>query len=156
MEKLNKVVAILKKENISIALAESCSSGYASYLLTKSPGASSFFKGAVIIYSLDSKNTFFKINPTLLKKTQGVSKEISLTLAKGVRKKFNATVGASIVGFAGPTAKKKSSLGTIFISVVKDKKMLCKKLTLKGSRDAIRKKASAQLINLIYKCLQKP
>lgn len=155
MKELKNIVAILKKENISIALAESCSSGYASYLLTKFPGASLFFKGAIITYSLESKNTFFKINPTLLKKTQGVSKEISLILAKGVRNKFKADIGASIVGFAGPKAKNKSSPGTIFISVAKGQKQICKRLALKGTRDAIRKKASAQLISLIYKCLRK-
>ena len=155
MEKLKNVVTILRKENISIALAESCSGGYASYLLTKFPGASLFFKGAIVTYSLDSKNTFFKVNPTLLKRTQGVSKEVSVILAKGVRKKFKADIGASIVGFAGPKAKNKSSLGTIFISVVKGQNLTCKRLVLKGTRDAIRKKASTQLISLIYKCLHK-
>ncbi len=105
---LKKLITALGKRKKSLALAESCSGGYASYLLTKTPGASAVFKGAVITYSLEAKNKFFKVPYPLLKKTQGVSKEVALKLAKEVRKKFNADIGASIVGFAGPERSRRA------------------------------------------------
>lgn len=143
---MKNLINILKKKNLTLALAESCSAGYASYLLTKTPGASKVFKGGVIAYSLESKNKFFKIPLSTLKKTQGVSKETALTLAKGVKKLLKADIGGAIVGFAGPNDKK---TGLCFIAAAAKNKSTVKKLTLKGSRGDIRKKASFLLLNLI-------
>ena len=161
MEKSKKLILALKKRKKSVALAESCSGGYASYLLTKTPGASEVFKGAVVVYSLETKNKFFKIPSSLLKKTQGVSKEVAIKLAIGVRKKFNSDIGASIVGFAspehsrrtGPKTKKGIKVGTTFIAFSSKNKQKAKKIIIKGSRDIIRKKISARLIDLIYKAV---
>lgn len=154
---LKKLITTLKQRKKTIALAESCSGGYASYLLTKIPGASAVFKGAIVTYSLEAKNKFFKVPAALLKKTQGVSKEVALKLATGARKKFNADIGASIVGFAGPSttlrASKKEKTGTIFIAFSSKEKEQVKKVIIKGGRDTIRKKASTRLIELIHKSI---
>lgn len=146
-----KLISQLKKQKLSIALAESCSGGYASYLLTKTAGASEVFKGAIIVYSLSSKNKFFNIPLSTLKQTQGVSKNIAITLAKKVKKKFNTDIGAAIVGFAGPKAKKDIKVGTVFVGISLKKKILSKKIVIKGDRDQVRKKVSNILIDLLYK-----
>ena len=151
MPVIKKLITTLKKRRKSLALAESCSGGYASYLLTKIPGASLVFKGAIITYSLETKNKFFKIPSSLLTKTQGVSKEVALKLAEGIRKKFNTDIGASIVGFAGPKTEKEKKTGTVFIAFSGKRTEKVKKIIVKGSRDTIRKKASTCLIELIYK-----
>lgn len=150
MKTLKKLIAILKKKKLSVALAESCSGGYASYLLTKLSGSSKVFKGGIIVYTLEAKNKFFKIPFKSLKKTQGVSKDIALVLAKKVRQKLNADIGGSLVGFAGPKTKKGIKVGTVLMSVADKKGILIKKVVIKGSRDRVRKNASKMLINLIY------
>ena len=149
-KKLEKLLTSLKTKKLTIALAESCTAGYASYLLTKTPGASRVFKGSTIVYSLDAKNKLFKIGPSLLRKTQGVSSEIALILAKEARKKFNADIGASIVGFAGPQVKKGVKAGTVFIALSYKSGSTIEKVIIKGNRDMVRKKASSFLVNLIY------
>jgi len=148
---IKKLIVALKEKGQTLALAESCSGGYASYLLTKIPGASEVFKGAVVVYSLDTKNKFFNIPSSLLEKTQGVSKEVALKLATRVRKKFNSDIGSSIVGFAGPRVKKGIKVGTIFIAYSSKNKQKTKRIVIKGSRDIVRKKASTHLIDLVYK-----
>ncbi len=150
-KKLKKLIVALREKGQTLALAESCSGGYASYLLTKISGASEVFKGAVVVYSLDTKNKFFNIPYSLLEKTQGVSKEVALKLAKRVRKKFNSDIGTAIVGFAGPRAKKGIKVGTIFLAYSSKDKQKTKRIVIKGSRDIVRKKASTDLIDLVYK-----
>ncbi|MCP4652284.1 MAG: CinA family protein [Candidatus Omnitrophica bacterium] len=145
MDKIKELVKTFQKKKLTLSVAESCSGGYVSYLLTKVSGSSDFFKGGVIVYSLESKNKFFKIPFALLRKTQGVSDEVASLLAKRVKGLLNSDMGASIVGFAGPKGQK---VGTIYLSV-SYKKTVTKKLTLKGGRDLIRKQASSALINLI-------
>ena len=136
-----------------MALAESISAGFASYLITKTPGASKVFKGGIIVYSLEAKAKFFKIPQTTLKKYDGVSEDIALILAKRIKKLFRSDIGAAIVGFAGPRTKKGVKVGTVFIGLSFKNILISQKKVIKGSRDAIRKKASQLLINLIDKQL---
>ncbi len=150
MKKLNKLISILREKKLSLALAESCSGGYASYLITKIPGCSKVFKGAIVVYSLDSKNRLLQLPFTIIKETQGVSAKVAALLANNIRKKFKSDIGASLVGFAGPQAKIGSKVGTIFLGIAFKGKIKTKKNTLKGRRDNIRKKASHLLIDLIY------
>jgi len=155
MKLLKDLIVTLQKKHLTLALAESVTAGYASYLLTKISGSSKVFKGGVVVYSLDSKNKLFKIPASLLKKTQGVSKEVAVSLAKKVRQKFKADIGAAIVGFAWPGAKKGLKVGTIFIAYTARNKVLPKKMIIKGNRDTIRKKAAQSLLNFLYKNIKK-
>ncbi len=150
MTELEKTIAALKEKNLSISLAESCSGGYASYLLTKTPGSSKVFKGSIVVYSLKMKTKLFGIPLSKLEKTQGVSKEISLILAQKVRNKFKSDLGASIVGFAGPSTRKGVKVGTVYISLCDKKSIISKRSLLTGPRNMVQKKAGNILINMIY------
>lgn len=150
MNKLEDLTGLLKTKKLTIAAAESCSGGYLSYLLTKVPGSSKAFKGSIVVYSLEAKNNFFKIPLPLLKKTQGVSEEIAVLLAKGARKSFKVDIGLSLVGFAGPEAMKDTKNGTVFFAVADKNGTVVKKAIIKGSRDYVRKKASLAVIDLLY------
>ena len=147
------LISTLKKNKLTIATAESCSGGYLSYLLTKTPGSSRVFKGGIVVYSLEAKAKFFKIPSSTLKKTEGVSKKIALLLAKRTRKLFRTNLGISIVGFAGPKTKKGVKVGTVFMGLADKKGVIIKKSIIKGSRDKVRKKASQEAIEMIYKKL---
>lgn len=153
MNTLKNLIAILKNKKESLAVAESCSGGYLSYLLTKISGSSKVFKGGIVVYSLEAKNKFFKIPYPLLKKTQGVSSKVASLLAKRVKKVFKSDVGVSLVGFAGPESKKGVKAGTVFMAVADKNGVISKKIVVKGNRDIVRKKASLYLIGLLYKHL---
>jgi nicotinamide-nucleotide amidase len=146
---MKKLISTLKKKSLTLALAESVTAGYASYLVTTVPGASAVFKGGLVAYSLDTKHKFFGMSPQHLKKTQGVSTDTALILAKKIRRLMKADIGGSVVGFAGPEAKKGVGVGTIHMAVATAKGNTLKKYIIKGSRDKVRKKAAALLISLI-------
>ncbi|MFH1318597.1 MAG: CinA family protein [Candidatus Omnitrophota bacterium] len=155
MDKAEKVVNLLKQKKLTIAAAESCSGGYLSYLLTQTPGSSQVFKGGVIVYTLQAKTKLLKIPLSELKKTEGVSEKISLLLAKNIKKTLKSDIGVSIVGFAGPGAKKGVKVGTVYICATDKTNSITKKLLLTGNRDAVRKKASLALIDMLYKMIKK-
>lgn len=151
-----KLIKVLLREKLTLATAESVTAGYLSYLITKTPGSSQVFRGGIIAYSLRAKNKFFKIAMPKLEKSQGVSKEVAAALAERSKKLFGADIGAAVVGFAGPTAVKKSQVGTVFIAVSTRKKTTVKKLAISGSRDKVRKKASQTALTLIYDSIMSP
>jgi nicotinamide-nucleotide amidase len=144
----NTLIDILKKKKLTLAVAESASGGYLSYLLTKTPGASKVFKGGVVVYSLDTKNKLLDLPLNKIKKDQGVSENTAAALAYSVRKKLGSDLGASIVGFAGPKGKK---TGTTFISLSDKNQTICLQANLTGTRDTVRTKISKLLIELISK-----
>lgn len=143
-------IQAFKNKGLTIATAESVSGGFVSYLLTKTPGSSRVFKGGVVVYSLASKGAFFDIPASSLKKNQGVSSTIAVLLAKGARELFNADIGISLVGFAGPQAKKGIEVGTVFMAVADSAGSQVKKRVIKDSRAGVRKKASRLLIEMAY------
>lgn len=148
---LTGLILKLKNQNKTVAVAESASGGYLSYLLSSAPGSSAVFKGGVIVYSLETKNKFLKLPIKLLKQTQGVSKKVSILLALAVRKKLDSSLGIAIVGFAGPKAKKGIKPGTMFITLTSKTKIWSKKLIIKGDRNKARIQASYAAIQLLNK-----
>ena len=155
MSTIENLFKKLKEKKITVSAAESCTAGYLSYLLTMLPGSSKIFKGAVIVYSLESKNKLFNIPYSLLNRTDGVCRRICIILAKNVKKQFTTDIGLSVVGFAGPKAKKGIKVGTVYIGVSYKNQCVTKKLSLKGKRNTIRQTASMKLIELLYKALSK-
>ena len=81
-----KIHLLLLKNKKTIAVAESCTGGLLSKLLTDLPGSSRYFKIGVVAYSNKAKEAILKI-PKLTLKTHGaVSRETALLMAKSVRK----------------------------------------------------------------------
>lgn len=151
MRKEKNLILELRKKKLSLAIAESCTGGYLSYLLTKTPGSSKVFKGGVIVYSLSAKHKLLKIPLSKLKKTQGVSEEISLLLAKNVKIALDADIGAAIAGFAGPGAKKGMKAGTVFFGISDKNGSQVKKIIFTGDRDTVRKKAGRFMLKLLHR-----
>ncbi|MCF7874192.1 MAG: CinA family protein [Candidatus Omnitrophica bacterium] len=150
----NKIFKNLKNKNLTLATVESATGGYLSYLLTKIPGSSTIFKGSFVVYSLDSKNKLFKLPKNLLQETQGVSKEVAAYLAEKIRKKLKTNIGISVVGFAGPTAKKGIKVGTTFLAISDKERIFVTSAVIDGSRDKVRKKTAKLAAEILYQYLK--
>jgi len=153
MAKLKNLVFYLRVKKLTISSAESVSGGYLSYLLTKTPGSSKVFRGGLIVYSPQSKNKLLRIPGQLLNKTQGVSENISILLAKRTKQLFKTDLAVSLVGFASAPAQKGVKVGTVFMAVADRYGVISKKILIKGSRDCVRKQASLMAIDLLCKRL---
>ena len=109
---------LLRERGESIALAESCTGGYVSSLITAIPGASEVFKGAIVPYTNLAKQELLQVDPNIFQTTGSVSKECVIQLAEHVRQKFNSTYAISISGIAGPGgATPEKPVGTVWIAV---------------------------------------
>lgn len=153
MVKLKNLIFYLRIKKLTISAVESVSGGYLSYLLTKIPGSSKVMKGGFIVYSPESKNKLLHIQKPLLDKTQGVSRSVSILLAKRTRQFFKTDFSVSLVGFASPPAQKGIKVGTVFAAVADKNGAIAKKMIIKGNRDCVRKKASLMAIDLLCKRL---
>ena len=89
-----------KKQTLSIA--ESCTGGYISHLITLIPGSSSFFLGSVVSYSNKMKSEIINVPVDIIKKYGAVSIETAAKMAEGVRLKTGSDFALATSGIMGP------------------------------------------------------
>ena len=119
---------LFKKNNITLAIAESCTGGEIASRLTKIPGSSDYFLGSITAYNSSVKKEILGVEEQLIKTHSVVSKEVSKEMALKVREKFNSTYGVSTTGTAGPSlGESKEKIGTVYISISKEDKIVTEK-----------------------------
>lgn len=127
---------LLIKNKKTLSIAESCSGGYLSHLVTSIPGSSKYFSGSIVAYSNNIKINNLNVNKKNIEKFGAVSKEVVEEMANNVRKKFNSSIGISTSGIAGPSGgTEKKPVGTVWIGYSDKNKTLSKKLLLTNRRD---------------------
>jgi len=140
----------LSNQAKTISVAESCTGGGLSSLLTNLPGASDYFLLGVVTYSNKSKEMILNIPAKTIARHGAVSRQVAILMAKNIRKKTSADFGLSITGIAGPTgATPAKPLGTVYICLSGKNKSTCRKYIFSGNRDNIRKKATQSALRLL-------
>jgi nicotinamide-nucleotide amidase len=108
----------LIKRKESLGFAESCSGGLLSSSITAVPGSSQVFKGSIISYSNDLKQSLLNIPENLIKKFGAVSEEVAETMAINAKEKLNSDWSIAISGIAGPSGgNKEKPVGLVYISI---------------------------------------
>jgi PncC family amidohydrolase len=93
----------LRVRRLTLAAAESCTGGLVSDRITNVSGSSEYFPGGVVAYSYEAKANSLGVSWDTLNAHGAVSEETVLEMARGARKLFNADIGISVSGIAGPT-----------------------------------------------------
>jgi PncC family amidohydrolase len=145
-----QVAKYLRKKRLTVAVAESCTGGLVSHLLTKTPGSSDFFLLGIVAYSTQSKISFLRIPKTTLEKKGVYSKEVAVYMAQKVRELAHADLGVGLTGIAGPSGTTAAHpAGEVFIALAKRRKAAHVAYHFKGNRVAIQQKAAAAALRLI-------
>jgi nicotinamide-nucleotide amidase len=109
---------LLKKYGLTLTIAESCTGGYISHVLTQIPGSSAYFKGGVVAYSNELKKDLLGVTEASLANYGAVSKQVVEEMAKGARNRFNSDYAIATSGIAGPTGATESKpVGLIWIAI---------------------------------------
>ncbi|WP_320675228.1 competence/damage-inducible protein A [Prochlorococcus sp. MIT 1341] len=110
---------LLRVRDQTLSVAESCTGGKLGAALTEIKGASENFVGGIIAYSNQTKKDLLGVHHQLLEKHGAVSKEVALSMAKGLKKKIKSDWAISITGIAGPDGGTQSKpIGTVFIAII--------------------------------------
>jgi len=135
------VHAQLAERGATVAVAESLTGGLLGSVLTSMPGASATFRGGVIVYSTDLKQTLGGVPGPLLGAEGAVSAEVAAAMAAGVRDRTGATYGVALTGVAGPDLQEGQPPGTVFVAVAGPAGGQVRSLRLAGDRSGIRNRA---------------
>jgi nicotinamide-nucleotide amidase len=136
--------------NLTLSIAESCTGGYLSHLVTSVPGSSAYFLGSMIPYAYEIKMRQLGVKPETLEQHGAVSEETITEMANLVRAKFNTDIGVATSGIAGPGgATPEKPVGTVWIAYSDKHHTVTRKLQLSNDRMLNIKMASIAVLNLI-------
>ena len=96
------VAELMKSKNKTLCLAESCTGGYLSHLLTRDAGASEYFQGAIISYSNEIKNKILGVEEETLNEQGAVSEETVTEMVNGALKVTGTDYALAVSGIMGP------------------------------------------------------
>ena len=147
---------LLKKSGKTIALAESCTGGYVTHLITSVPGSSKYFQGSIVPYHNDFKINVLNVDKEAIIGHGAVSEPTIIEMANKVRKLFNADIGIATSGIAGPTGgTEEKPVGTVWIAYADGNETFTKKLQLWKDRTINIKATAVALLNMVRISLSK-
>ena len=152
MKKLSqKIVNVLRKKELKISFAESCTGGLLSSSITSISSSSKVFTIGLVTYSNQSKISLLKVPKKIISKHGAVSYETCLSMVKNLNKISKTNISVSITGIAGPKGgSKQKPVGLVFIGIKKGNKTLVRKYLFKNKkRTSIQRTAVNKALNLI-------
>ena len=148
-----KVVSLLKRKKLKLAIAESCTGGMLSSAIISVSGASKIFSMGLVTYSNQSKISILKVPKKIIQKHGAVSVQCCLSMVNNLSKISKSKVCVSITGIAGPKGgTNEKPVGLVYIGVKNGKKIVVSKNQFKNKgRSAIQKATVKKTMNLVLK-----
>lgn len=141
---------LLREKSLTVSVAESCTGGYLSHLITSVPGSSEYFQGSVVAYSNEVKINEIGVDAETLKAHGAVSEAVIREMAEKVRIKFHSDIGVATSGIAGPGGgTPEKPVGTVWIAYADQHKTVARKLQLSKDRLINVMVSSSAVLNLI-------
>ncbi len=139
---------LLMESGKTLAVAESCTGGRISALLTSVPGISKSYKGAVVSYSNDMKEKLLGVKKQTLVNTGAVSGPTALQMAAGVRMACGSDIGLAVTGIAGPDGGSgEKPVGLVYIALSAEGYSEVWEHTFRGNREKISIYAAKNALN---------
>ena len=140
----------LRQQKLTLSIAESCTGGYLTHLVTSVPGSSDYFMGSIVAYSNEVKVNDLAVSAESIARDGAVSEAVIREMAQRVRAKFKTDIGVATSGIAGPGGGTPDKpVGTVWIAYADKHQTVARKLQLSKDREINIKLASINVLNLI-------
>ncbi|MBW6508813.1 MAG: CinA family nicotinamide mononucleotide deamidase-related protein [Desulfuromonadales bacterium] len=134
------VAQLLTRAGLTLSLAESCTGGLLSSMLTRNPGASAFLDRAGVTYANAAKQHWLKVPQAILLQHGAVSEPCARAMATGLRHESGTDLALAITGIAGPdggTADK--PVGTVYLALASAAGVDVQRYLFSGDRARVQK-----------------
>lgn len=140
----------LRVRRWTVGLAESCTGGLVSKLLTDLAGSSEYFQGSLVAYGNDAKVGLLGVPPSTIADWGAVSEEVAIRMAVGAAEAFGSDVGLSLTGIAGPGGgTEEKPVGTVWFGVHGPEGTRGEMGLFVGDRSAVREAAARHALSLL-------
>ena len=151
-----KLISIIKRKKMKLAIAESCTGGMLSSSITSVSGSSKVFTMGLVTYSNQAKTGILKVNQKIIKEYGAVSIQCCLAMVNNLSKISKSNICVSITGIAGPKGgSKQKTVGLVYIGVKVGRKVVVNKCNFKNKgRIFIQKQTVKKSLNLLLKLIK--
>ena len=148
------VVKLLKKHELTVTTAESCTGGLLAGTLVGVPGVSEVFREGFVTYSNKAKQKLLDVSKSTLKKYGAVSAQTAKEMAKGGVFATDADICVAITGLAGPDgATPEKPIGLVYIACYMNDKVHVEEFRFKGDRQKIRERSVVQALDVLRRSI---
>lgn len=143
---------LLREKAMTLAVAESCTGGRISSLLTANPGASDFFVGGLVAYTAALKTKELNVSEQLIAMHSVVSPQVAEAMALGVRQKMNSDFAIATTGNAGPSADQTDKeVGSVCIAIATPKGVFSEEFNFGSPREKVVQRSSFKALEMLRK-----
>jgi PncC family amidohydrolase len=132
-----------------LCIAESCTGGLISHLITSLPGASLFFDSSVVSYSNESKIKLLGVRKSLINRYGAVSEEVAQAMAASLRQKRGTDFALAITGNLGPEPMEEKKVGLVYMAVDFEKETVSRGMVFEGGREEIKMQAALAALRFL-------
>ena len=143
---------LLREKTMTLAVAESCTGGNISSLLTANPGASDFFVGGLVAYTAALKTIELNVSEQLIAMHSVVSPQVAEAMALGVQKKMNSDFAIATTGNAGPSADQTDKeVGCVCIAIATPEGVFSEEFNFGSPREKVIQRSSFKALEMLRK-----
>jgi len=149
------ILDYMESKHLTLSIAESCTGGYISHLITQHAGSSKVFLGGAVSYSNQLKVNMLGVSDKTLTDFGAVSEETVREMAIGAKSNYHSDYSISVSGIAGPEGgSDEKPVGTVWISVAGKNKIISKRYTFGNKRAQNIERAAITALTLLFKLLK--
>ena len=151
-----KIITLIKRKKMKLAIAESCTGGMLSSAITSVSGSSKVFTMGLVTYSNQAKTNILRVNQKIIKKYGAVSVQCCVAMVNNLSKISKSKVCISVTGIAGPKgASKQKPVGLVFIGIRIRGKVVVNKCNFKNKgRAYIQRQTVKKSLNLLFRLIK--
>jgi nicotinamide-nucleotide amidase len=140
---IREVVHALKRQELMLATAESCTGGWVAQVITSVAGSSEWFERGFVAYTNLAKREMLGVSTTTLSRYGAVSEQCARAMAEGALTHSHAQVALAITGIAGPSGgTPEKPVGTVCIAwAAKKRESVTAKHLFTGDRENVRRQS---------------
>jgi nicotinamide-nucleotide amidase len=154
-EELERAVGrLLVARGMTIACAESLTGGNVGVRLSTVAGASAYFKGSAVTYTLEAKRKVLGVRKETIEGPGVVSEECAVEMARGARELYEADVAIGLTGVAGPEPHDGKPPGTVCIGLSAADREDSRCFRAPGDRDQVRRWAEQAGLDMVRRYLE--
>jgi len=149
-----EISELLIKKNLSLGVAESCTGGLLSHMITNVVGSSAYFDSSVVCYSKNAKIKLLGVPEQVIETFGTVSAECAMAMAKAVKKLRGTKIGLAITGIAGPQTEKDKPASVVYIAIAYGRKIYVEGFGFMGERQEIKKQAAVAALKFLRRHIE--
>lgn len=146
----NRIGEMLREAGMTVSVAESCTGGLISSLLTSVAGSSEYYLGSVTSYANSVKTGVLGVPEEIIREFGAVSSECVSKMAEGVRRITGSDFSVATSGIAGPGGgSDEKPVGTVWIGICSPAGTSTFRIFMHGDRRRNIERFASNALNLL-------